>query len=101
MVSYCENEGKHEVIRFAGEVKEISLKEAKKIQPGGSTSGYEAMKLAYERGMRRIMVVTDGAFTDSSDIAKNVKFEKIYFVGTTMNVEHLEMFADEIEKIQI
>ena len=32
---------------------------------------------------------------------KNVKFEKIYFVGTTMNVEHLEMFADEIEKIQI
>lgn len=55
----------------------------------------------YERGMRRIMVVTDGAFTDSSDIAKKVKFEKIYFVGTTMNVEHLEMFADEIEKIQI
>lgn len=101
MVSYCENEGKHEVIRFAGEVKEISLKEAKKIQPGGSTSGYEAMKLAYERGMRRIMVVTDGAFTDSSDVASGVKFEKIYFVGTTMNVEHLEMFADEIEKIQI
>lgn len=101
MISYCENEGKTDVIRFADDVKEISLNKAKKLPAGGRTAGYEAMKLAYEKGMKRIMLVTDGAFTDEPAIAKDVKFEKIYFVGKTLSIERLKSFADEIEEIYL
>lgn len=101
MVSYCENEGKTNVIRFANEVKEISLKKAKKLQAGGKTAGYEAMKFAYEKGMKKIMVVTDGDFTDAPEIAEGIKFEKIYFVGRTLSVDKLKQFADEIEEIYL
>ena len=101
MISYCENEGKTDVIRFADDVKEISLKKAKKLKAGGRTAGYEAMKLAYEKGMKKIMLVTDGAFTDEPVVAEGVKFEKIYFVGKILSIERLKSFADEIEEIYL
>lgn len=101
MISYCENEGKTDVIRFADDVKEISLKKAKKLKAGGRTAGYEAMKLAYEKGMKKIMLVTDGDFTDEPVVAEGVKFEKIYFVGKILSIERLKSFADEIEEIYL
>ena len=101
MVKYCENSGVTEVIRFAKSVDKMTIDEAAITPAEGKTDGYSAMKLAFDDGCKTIIIVSDGDFTSSEDIASGVHFDKIIFVGKKMNIEHLRKFATEVEVIKL
>ena len=89
-IKYCRQVGQSLVIRFSHSVTEMTLDEAEHVIPDGGTRGYEALKVAHEKGYRTITIVTDGQFNDEEFLADGVVFDKIFFVGDHLKVQHIE-----------
>jgi hypothetical protein len=103
-IKYCRKLRQSFVIRFSGSVAEMTVDEAEHVLADGGTRGYEALKVAYEKGYRTITVVTDGQFNDEESLAAGVVFDKIFFVGASLkaqNVEHLKKFGKQVSVIAI
>lgn len=103
-IKYCRKVGQSLVIRFSHSVTEMTLDEAEHVIPDGGTRGYEALKVAHEKGCRTITIVTDGQFNDEESQADGVTFEHIYFVGASLkdqDIQHLKKFCRKCHVIAL
>lgn len=89
--------------RFADDVRQLTLAEAKDATPGGQTHGWEALRTMMESGIQEVTIMSDMQFNDTP--VSGLHFDRIVFIVPsnydTDVLEDLKTLASVYEVIQL
>ena len=87
--------------RFADDVKQVTLAEAKSATPGGQTHGWEVLSRMMDAGIQEVTIMSDMQFNDGK--IEGLHFDKIVFIvpsgHDTSVLEELKTLASVTEVI--